>query len=77
MATKKAKTTKKTTRKAHNEASPLVSAAGILFGGGAVVLLGIIQEQENLQLLLVGFGAALLVLGGTLVGMATRPVKKR
>lgn len=76
MPTKK--TTKKTTRKSTSgEVSPVMSAAAILFAGSAVILLGIIQTRDNIELLLVGFGAALLVLGGVLLGIATRPAKKR
>lgn len=72
------KAVKKTTNKATtNEVSPTLSGSAILFGGAAVILLGLMQSADNLQLLLVGFGAALLVLGGALLGMATRPAKKR
>lgn len=72
------KAVKKTTNKATtNEVSPTLSGSAMLFGGASVILLGLMQSTDNLQLLLVGFGAALLVLGGALLGMATRPVKKR
>lgn len=84
MATK-AKTTKRTTKStktvkkqnANNEVANLAAATATLFGGGAVILIGILQSNDDIKLLLVGFGAALLVLGGVLVGMSTKPLKKK
>lgn len=79
MATK-AKTTKKkatTKRKGLSpENSRLTAAAAVLFGGVAVILIGTMQENDDIKLLLVGFGAAFLVLGGVLVGMSTKPWKR-
>lgn len=82
MATK-AKTTKRTTAKKSlrkvipQDAGNLSAAAATLFGGAAVVLIGTLQRNDDIKLLLVGFGAALLVLGGVLVGMSTKPRKKK
>ena len=77
MATKKSsaksKTAKKVTKKTVDTTSSSVAAAsGILFAGAAVVILGIIQGQDNIKLLLVGFGAAMLVFGGALLGNAAK-----
>ena len=54
----------------------LLSATAILFAGTAVVLLGMIQDADHITLLMVGFGAALLVIGGALLGSAARTTKK-
>lgn len=72
---KKAVTKKKTP--VAGDTNRLFAAASILFGGCAVILIGIVQGNNDIKLLLVGFGAALLVLGGVLVGMSTKPLKKR
>ena len=84
MATK-AKTTKRTTKSVktvkkqsvNSEVANLAAATATLFGGAAVILIGILQNNDDIKLLLVGFGAALLVLGGILVGMSTKPRKKK
>lgn len=82
MATK-AKTTKRPTAKktlrknTSQETGNLTAAAASLFGGAVVVLIGTLQRNDDIKLLLVGFGAALLVLGGVLVGMSTKPRKKK
>ena len=73
MPAKKAKTTKKVS----TEVSPTTAGAAVLFAGVAVVALGNIQDRDNIKLLLIGFGAALLVLGGVLLGVAIKPAKKR
>lgn len=79
MATK-AKTTKKKTTVKRAAVSPetgrLTAAAATLFGGVVVVLIGTLQDNDDIKLLLIGFGAAFLVLGGVLVGMSTKPWKK-
>ena len=74
MPAKKVKKTKKTVS---NEVSPTTAGAAVLFAGVAVVTLGNIQNRDNIKLLLIGFGAALLVLGGVLLGAAIKPSKKR
>lgn len=69
MATKKSSAKKKTV---DTTSSSVAAASGILFAGAAVVILGIIQGQDNIKLLLVGFGAAMLVFGGALLGNAAK-----
>lgn len=74
-------TTKKTTKKtgaasAGAGSATLLSATAILFAGTSVVLIGMIQDADNITLLMVGFGAALLVIGGALLGSAARTSKK-
>jgi hypothetical protein len=74
MPAKKAKTTKKS----NNDISPVTAGAAVLFAGAAVTVLGLIQNQDNVKLLLVGFGSALLVLGGVILGLCIKaPAKKR
>ena len=71
------KTVKKTVKTGTNTGSAsLLSATAILFAGTAVVLLGMIQHADHITLLMVGFGAALLVIGGALLGSAARTTKK-
>lgn len=67
----------KRTKKSPSETNRLLGAAAILFGGAAVIVIGLVQTNDDIKLLLVGFGAAFLVLGGVLVGMCTKPYKKR
>jgi hypothetical protein len=74
-------TTKKTTKKVASSVSgsgtaTLLSATAILFAGTSVVLIGMIQDADHITLLMVGFGAALLVIGGALLGTAARTSKK-
>ena len=81
MATKKAKTTKKTAIRSKAtrisaESGRITAGAATLWAGSAVILIGTLQNNDDIKLLLVGFGAALLVLGGVLVGMSTKPLKK-
>ena len=71
-----AKKATKKVKKSAAETNRLTGAASILFGGCAVMLIGIVQTNDDIKLLLVGFGAAFLVLGGVLVGMSTKPLKK-
>lgn len=80
-----AKTTKKATSKAKktvtkskklDDAGIIFAATGILFAGSCVVLLGNIQEYENIQMLLVGFGSALLILGVVILALAIKPIKR-
>lgn len=63
-------------RKSLDDGAAIFAGSGILFAAACVILLGNIQEYENIKLLLVGFGSALLVLGGVILGLAIKPVKK-
>ncbi|MDQ5886048.1 MAG: hypothetical protein QG628_445 [Patescibacteria group bacterium] len=71
---KKSSKTKKSSRYSDN--GSIYSAAAILFAGACIVLLGAIQDFDNLTLLMVGFGSALLVVGGSLLGVATKASKR-
>ncbi len=48
--------------------SSIGGAAAILFAGTCIVLLGNLQEG-NIELLLIGFGAALMFVAAVLLGM--------
>lgn len=50
--------------------SDVSGAAALLFAGAAVILLGTLQNDNNIQLLLIGFGAALALISAVLLGMA-------
>ena len=65
--------TKKTVKMSDN--GSLFFASAVLFAGTCIVLLGAIQDYNNLKLVMVGFGSALLVVGGSLVGVATKTTK--
>ncbi len=61
---------------ANNDNGKISAGAATLFAATAVILVGNLQNQENLQLLLVGFGTCLLVLGAVILALATKkPVK--
>lgn len=79
MATKKssAKSKKVTKKSVDTTSSSIASASGILFAGVSVIICGMVQDQDNIKLLLIGFGAAMLVFGGALLGSAAKPAKKK
>ena len=60
----------------NSDSAFIISAAAVLFAGVCIILLGNIQGVTNLKLLMVGFGAALLVMGGALLGNAAKTTKK-
>ncbi len=79
MATKKSvkrSAVKKNTKLTHRQENTLACAA-LLFAGGAVALLGCLQDNDDIKLLLVGFGAALLVVGGALTGTMLQKANRR
>lgn len=55
-----------------DQSQALLSGTAVLFAGAATTSLGWIQDRENIQLLLVGFGAALLIFGGAMLGTAIK-----
>jgi hypothetical protein len=72
----KKKTTKKASRLTGNlskeQSNRIASASSILFAGVCIILIGYWQDNENLELLMVGFGAAFLVVGAVLSYLATQ-----
>ena len=79
MATKKPvkrSATRQTPKKSRHHENTLACAA-LLFAGGAVGVLGCVQDNDDIKLLLVGFSAALLVFGGALVGTMLQKANKR
>jgi uncharacterized membrane protein YiaA len=71
MAAKK-KTTKTKKAVVSPQSSRIVFAASIIFAGVCIILIGNWQGNERLKLFLVGFGSALLVVGGVLSFLATQ-----
>ena len=82
MAKTKKKSTKSsvkstlTKRRSLDDGAAIFAGTGILFAAACVILLANMQDYENIKLLLIGFGAALLVFGGVIIGLAIKPVKK-
>lgn len=76
---KQAKTVSKKTTNSKNDfdisSAALVFSAAVLFAGILVILLANIQDFSNIRLMLVGFGAALLVVGGSLLAVAFQKFK--
>lgn len=71
---KKASRVKKSIKTSDN--GSLFSASAILFAGAAIVFIGALQDFYNLKLVMVGFGSALLVVGGSLISVAAKTTKK-
>ena len=61
---------KRTKKSVAPEANRLVSVSSMLFGGGAVILVGVLQSNDDIKLLLIGFGAALLVVSAALASIS-------
>lgn len=75
-----AKTAKKTSKNKKSvkmtDNGSVFSASAILFAGATIVLLGAMQSFDNLTLIMVGFGSALLVVGGSLLSVAVKAPKR-
>ena len=71
----KSKSAKKTKKIINSDIPSIVSASAVLFAGACIILIGNIQGVDNLNLLMVGFGTALLVIGGVLLGNAAKTSK--
>ena len=59
-----------------DDTSKILAATALLFSGSCVILIGNIQSDESLQLLIIGFGAAMLVFGSVILGMAISKIKR-
>jgi uncharacterized membrane protein len=81
----KAKITKKTNKTArsssrkasqakvlHNTSGLILTGSVFLFAAVCVILFANMQNDDALKLLFVGFGSALLVFGGALLGSAAK-----
>ena len=73
MAKSKAKTTKN--KKIDNSEGSTVSGLAILVAGLVIIGIAVMQKYESLQLVLIGFGSALLVVSGVLLGSAAKRSK--
>ena len=69
----KAKTRKKKSYD-HSEGSTIAGLA-ILLTGIIVIGIAVMQKYESLKLVLIGFGSALLVVSGVLLGSSTKRSK--
>ena len=74
-AKKNTKTVKKMS--GTDEVGKITAAAAILFAGAVISLIAIVQKREDMKLLIIGFGAALLLFGVILLSTATKTVKKK
>ncbi len=75
----KTRVTKKSTankRTISDDGSKIMAATALLFSGSCVILIGNIQYDESLQLLIIGFGAAMLVFGSAILAMAISTIKR-
>lgn len=73
MAKAKAKTTKN--KKTDNSEGSTVSGLAILVAGLIIIGIAVMQKYESLQLVLIGFGSALLVVSGVLLGSSAKRSK--
>ena len=63
---------KKTTKKQTIQSDEIFVAVVMLFAGGCIILVSILQDHETIKYLLLGFGSALLVFSAVLSGLATK-----
>ncbi len=70
MAKAKAKITKK--KKTDNSEGSTVAGLAILVAGLVIIGIAVMQKYESLQLVLIGFGSALLVVSGVLLGSSAK-----
>ena len=73
MAKAKAKVTKK--KSVDNSEGTTVAGLAILITGIAIIGIAVMQKYESLKLVLIGFGSALLVVSGVLLGSSAKRTK--
>jgi len=73
MAKSKAKTSKKKT--ADNSEGSTIAGLAILLAGITIIGIAVMQQYEALKLVLIGFGSALLVVSGVLLGSSAKKSK--
>ena len=62
----------KKNKKIDNSEGSTVAGLAILAAGLAIIGIAVMQKYESLQLLLIGFGSALLVVSGVLLGSSAK-----
>ena len=73
MAKSKVKTSKKKT--ADNSEGSTIAGLAILLAGITIIGIAVMQQYEALKLVLIGFGSALLVVSGVLLGSSAKKSK--
>jgi hypothetical protein len=73
MAKTKAKATKK--KKLDNSEGSTIAGLAILIAGIIIIGIAVMQKYEALKLVLIGFGSALLVVSGVLLGSSAKKSK--
>jgi hypothetical protein len=73
MAKSKAKTSKKKT--VDNSEGSTIAGLAILLAGITIIGIAVMQKYEALKLVLIGFGSALLVVSGVLLGSSAKKSK--
>jgi mannose/fructose/N-acetylgalactosamine-specific phosphotransferase system component IIC len=63
---------KKTNKKRDVQSDETFVAAVMLFAGGCILLIALMQSHETIKYLMLGFGSALLVFCAVLSGLATK-----
>ena len=62
----------KKNKKIDNSEGSTVAGLAILAAGLAIIGIAVMQKYESLQLVLIGFGSALLVVSGVLLGSSAK-----
>jgi hypothetical protein len=73
MAKSKAKTSKK--KAVDNSEGSTIAGLAILLAGITIIGIAVMQKYEALKLVLIGFGSALLVVSGVLLGSSAKKSK--
>ena len=73
MAKTKSKVTKK--KSVDNSEGSTIAGLAILIAGIAIIGIAVMQKYEALKLVLIGFGSALLVVSGVLLGSSAKRSK--
>lgn len=73
MAKTKSKVSKKKT--VDNSEGSTIAGLAILIAGIAIIGIAVMQKYEALKLVLIGFGSALLVVSGVLLGSSAKKSK--
>ncbi len=70
-------TVAKNSKKANVQSNRVSAGAALLIGGALLGIIGNMQTNDNVKLLLVGFASALLVIAGVVLGMAVSNTPKK
>lgn len=62
----------KKTKKHSEQSNKISSGAALLIGGSLLGIIGTMQDNDNIKLLVVGFASALLVMAGVILYLAAK-----